>query len=344
MPRRPIRVVALDALLTLALAGSLSGLCLPWLGAVLMGEDAAGMPITPGAALWMIDLAAHWQLAFAALWVSALVLWCLRARRTRRRWLPLLAFAGLPWLSAVPALGGVGRAEGGRAEDALTLRVAAADVHVSNRDPVALVAWLRRHPVDVLVVPELSPDYAEALNAALPELPHRALYPQAGSAFGIGLYARRPLRDVVAAPDADGILALGATLELGGRPVRVVGVHPMPPVAPRWHAARDGLLHALASGDHPALGPNLRLPRLIAGNLNATPWSSALHRAARGGLRRTTGFASTWPMRRGGYLGIPIDHVLASGEWRVSSTQTGPDIGSDHAPIRVELRLVSPSP
>ena len=344
MPRRPLSALALDALLRMALAGSLCGLALPWLSAALAEGDTAGTRAAPGTALWLIDLAAHWQWAFAALWASALLLWSLRARRAR--WLPLLALAGLPWLSAAPALESAPPAapQTRQGPPPPTLRIAAANVHVSNRDPARLVAWLRRHPVDVVVVPELSPEYAAALNSALPELPHRALHPQAASAFGIGLYARRPLRDVVAAPDADGILALGATLELGGRPVRVVGVHPMPPVAPRWHAARDRLLHTLAIGRHPALGPDLRLPRVVAGDLNATPWSSALHLAADGGLRRATGHTRTWPMRWGGYLGIPIDHVLASGHWRRVSSRTGPEIGSDHAPIRVELRLASPSP
>lgn len=359
MPRSLIARLT-DALVPTALLACLAGLGLPWLSSALatgrfaavesaadayaagtIGSEATRAPnASPGQSAWWIDLAAHGQLYFAAGWTLLLILWCLRGGRPRLRWVPLLVLAGLPWLSAAPAL----ETARGDPRAMHVLRIAAANVHVSNHDPDPLIAWLRQHPVDVLVVPELSPAYAEALASALPELPHRALHPQAGSAFGMGLYARLPLREVVAAPDADGILALGATLDVGGRPVRVVGVHPMPPVAPRWHAARDRLLHALASGAHPALGPDRGLPRLLAGDLNATPWSSALHLAGAGGLRRATGFRSTWPMQWGGYLGIPIDHVLGSAEWRVMSTRHGPDIGSDHAPIRVELQLAPPPP
>lgn len=327
----------IDTAVLIALSGCLLGLLLPWLSAVLVRHGLQSGLGEPGTTAWLIDLAAHWQQLFAVGWIVLLVLWCAIGESPRLQWLPLLAVAGLIWLSASPALPTARAA--GPSPGTASLRIVVANVNVANRDPGRLIAWLRQHPGDVLVVPELNPAYAEALAAALTELPHHSLHPVTGSAFGIGVYARMPLRDVVLAPDDDGIPALGATVDLDGRPVRVVAVHPMPPIATRWHGARDRLLHALASGAHPALGPDRNLPRLLAGDLNATPWSSALHLAADGGLRRATGLRGTWPAHWGGYLGIPIDHVLGSAEWQVVSTRQGPDIGSDHAPIHVELRL-----
>lgn len=330
----------IEAVVQIALFGCLLGFSLPWLSAVLARRGLQAGLGDPATTVWLIDLAAHWQLLFALLWIVLLAAWCFIGDSPRWQWLPLLALPGLIWISASPSLPAA--PEGGKQPGSAGLRIAVANVHVSNRDPGRLVSWLRQHPSDVLVVPELNPVYAEALAAALPDMPHHSLYPRADSAFGIGLYARAPLQDVVLAEDADGIPALGATLDLDGRPVRVIALHPMPPLAPRWHAARDRLLHALAGATHPALGPHTGLPQVLAGDLNATPWSSALHLAADGGLRRATGLRGTWPVRWGGYMGIPIDHVLGSAEWQVVSTRQGPDIGSDHAPIHVELRLASP--
>lgn len=74
---------------------------------------------------------------------------------------------------------------------------------------------------------------------------------------------------------------------------------------------------------------------LLAGDLSATPWSSALIGTERAGLSRATGLSPTWSSR---HIGIPIDHVLASRHWRRSAYTRGPDIGSDHLPVRVALQ------
>jgi endonuclease/exonuclease/phosphatase (EEP) superfamily protein YafD len=106
----------------------------------------------------------------------------------------------------------------------------------------------------------------------------------------------------------------------------------MPPLSPHWQRKRDALLREIADRDDD-------MPRIVAGDLNATPWSSAFMVAARHGLQRAGGLAPTWPHR---HVGIPIDHVLADAGWRRGEAQRGPDIGSDHLPVRVALHRVGP--
>jgi endonuclease/exonuclease/phosphatase (EEP) superfamily protein YafD len=43
--------------------------------------------------------------------------------------------------------------------------------------------------------------------------------------------------------------------------------------------------------------------------------------------------ADFWP------LALPIDHVLVPSTSCVTYTEVGPDVGSDHRPVRVTLRL-----
>lgn len=38
-------------------------------------------------------------------------------------------------------------------------------------------------------------------------------------------------------------------------------------------------------------------------------------------------------------MGIPIDHVLVTRQWRVVEGGRGPDLGSDHLPLRFTLAL-----
>lgn len=294
----------------------------PWLlplvaVALLTPWFARLMPPTGSVLGWAIDLAAHWQILYAVAW---LVL-CAIASFAQPRWLLCAPLALLPLWSASDALP--------TASDATSpdLIVVAANVHVSNPDPARLIAWLKTAPADVVVLTELTHGHADAIERELGAVySHRAFVPE-DSPIGIGLMARRPLADIAMKRSADGIPSLSARIDANGRAVRIVAAHPMPPMAPHWHAQRDQLLIALAdeAGD---------MPLIVAGDLNATPWSTALSGAAAHGLRRATGLTPTWGNP---YFGIPIDHVLASGHWRRGDTQRGPDIGSDHRPVRVAL-------
>ena len=91
-----------------------------------------------------------------------------------------------------------------------------------------------------------------------------------------------------------------------------------------------------------------RGPIVLAGDLNAAPWSAAVRgftRQAR--LREASRFTPTWPRRTfvGGRpcaLCVPqlqIDHVLVSENIRVVGARSGADVGSDHLPLIAELEL-----
>ncbi len=287
------------------------GLVLPLLDRLL--------PPSANTFAWLIDLAAHWQLLYAPLWLALCLLCALHARR----WLLLAPFALLPLWSASARLPDSASGEP-------VLVVVAANVHVGNRDPAPLVAWLRAQPADMVVMSELTPEYAQALSHALgDDYRYRELRPLQ-SPFGIGIVSSLPLRDAALIDDADGVQTLLADVDIAGRPARIVAAHPMPPLAPEWQGKRDAMLTSIAEQAG-------RQPLIVAGDLNATPWSTALIGAGRLGLLRTTGFAPTWPSSGRGAIGIPIDHVLASGHWRRGASSRGPDIGSDHLPIRVAL-------
>lgn len=289
------------------------GLALPLLGRAL--------PPTANTLTWLLDLAAHWQPLYALGWCAL----CMLCARRARRWLLLAPLALLPLFTASKPLPD---ATGGTP----ALIVAAANVHVGNRDPAPLVAWLRAQPVDVVVISELTPEYATALQQQLgDDYPYRWLLPE-DSPFGIGILSRRMLykpRRLEEALDANPARILMVQVRAGQHTTRLIAAHPMPPLAPEWHDKRNALLRIAAETSD--------TPLIVAGDLNASPWSTALGDAAREGLLRTTGLAPTWPRWGQGVFGIPIDHVLASTHWRRGESSRGPDIGSDHYPVRVTL-------
>jgi len=81
---------------------------------------------------------------------------------------------------------------------------------------------------------------------------------------------------------------------------------------------------------------------VVAGDLNATPWSPIFHRVLDLGRLRDSregfGLHRTWPSGIHALLRIPIDHVLVGEGVTVLRREVGPHIGSDHRPVIVDLR------
>ena len=101
---------------------------------------------------------------------------------------------------------------------------------------------------------------------------------------------------------------------------------------------RDDQLDAVA-----ATAAAADLPVVVAGDLNATGWSPILRRLQRdGGLRLSTrGWVPTWPVGMP-VLWVPLDHVLHSAAIGVVRCVRSNDIGSDHYPLVVDLRVMRP--
>ena len=293
----------------------LFGLCLPlW---------AAHAPAFGPRLHWLLDLASHWQWLYAQLLVTATLAQLVRTRRWRL--LLLLPLAALPWWTAAPQAppaAGVGS----------SLSVVAANLHHRERDLRALRDWLASAEPDLVVLTELTRAHAREIEA-IGGYPHRQLAPELGP-FGIGLLSRHPLHEAQTRYDADGIPYIAAIIDWRGQSIRVLGVHPMPPLSPHFHQMRDAALRAWATHAN-------ALPTGVAGDLNATPWSSAFAGLAEQGLRRASGLAPTWPSVFAAISGLPIDHVLVSAEWSVLAQARGPDIGADHRPVAVRLQLYS---
>lgn len=289
---------------------ALLGLLLPLQRAWLPGDGPFG---------WALDLFTHWQPLYALAWLLA----CLLGAWRDKRWLLGLPMMVLPWFTASPVAPHV--------DGSPDLVVAIANVNIRQRDPDALLAWLRRKPANLVVLTELSPDYATQLAARkYGGFAHHALHPLV-SPPGLGLLSDRPLRNVRVLADELGALRMEVDLDIDGRPVRLVAAHPKPPMATRKYRARDRLLRALAADA-------ATRPTIVAGDLNATPWSSALLATDVRALKRTTGWAPTYPSEGGGMFGIGIDHVLVSSDFGGTGAERGPDIGSDHLPVRAGLR------
>lgn len=274
---------------------------------------------------WLVDLASHWQW----LYLAGLVFVCAIAIfNDRRRALWLLALP-LFWLSAAKPAPDVGHKN---IPGTSVLAVATFNVHMGNHDTTPLARWLAETKPDVLVLHEVSPEYAKGLDA-ITDYPFRYLMPR-NDPFGMAVLSRFPLAQAQTVEDGDGLQHIETQLDWNGQPIRLTAWHPMPPISQYDHTKRNHQLQALAKAAK-ASGQ----PAIVAGDLNATPWSNAFSKLDQAGLRRASGLAPTWPAVGYGWIGIPIDHVLVTQQWSVVKRQVGPNLGSDHLPVFVRIAL-----
>ncbi|MBL8893204.1 MAG: endonuclease/exonuclease/phosphatase family protein [Rhizobiales bacterium] len=114
-------------------------------------------------------------------------------------------------------------------------------------------------------------------------------------------------------------------------PFRIYGVHLDWPFNPIDQAANiDWLVDYL---------PRTKGAYIIAGDFNLSPWSWKLNKlTAETGLRRHVTFALSWPMHRL-FPFVLIDNVLATPDFATISARDAGRVGSDHAPLVVDLTL-----
>jgi endonuclease/exonuclease/phosphatase (EEP) superfamily protein YafD len=81
---------------------------------------------------------------------------------------------------------------------------------------------------------------------------------------------------------------------------------------------------------------------ILLGDLNTTAWSHAFQKLVKQmdlkDSRKGYGLQITWPSMMP-ILGITIDHCLISDTISVLDHKIGPNIGSDHYPVYVEVGM-----
>ncbi|HEV2777187.1 MAG TPA: endonuclease/exonuclease/phosphatase family protein [Solirubrobacteraceae bacterium] len=256
----------------------------------------------------------------------------------RRAVATVAAVAAVALLAAMlpRVLPGPRRAEadaGGR-----TLVVMSANLLIGQADPAAVVRLVREHDVDVLSLQELTPDALRRLDDADVRslLPGRAVRTD-GHWSGLGLLARAPLRAVRPRPGSASTQLEALMADRDGAWLRVVAIHPLPPVSPAntraWRRALRNLPGPCAGG----------VPRVLLGDFNATLDHREMRRLLDRGYVDAAeatgdGLRMTWPTTAD-RPPLTIDHVLFASPIRVRRFSLHNVAGSDHRALIAELVL-----
>ncbi len=219
-----------------------------------------------------------------------------------------------------------------------TLRLLLANVNLNNQNHQALLNLIDETSPDIVLTLEVTPAWLTALDSLSQTYPHQVSQPRTGS-FGIALWSRLPTDQLevktIGPADVPSIIAHFDRGSEGS--FTLIGTHPPPPMGATNSARRNEQLRGLGEFAASQSGAIV-----LAGDLNITSWSPFFSDLLTSSELRDTrigfGIQPTWlsPVI---WLGIPIDHVLASPEIAIQHRAVGPSIGSDHRPVIIDFTV-----
>lgn len=301
---------------------------------VMVAFAAAGVIGLTSRFLWLGDLCSHFYLQYAVVLSFCMV--GLVMVRSQTAWFDWLV-GGLALFFCLVQILLVFQVKKPPAFDPTqkTLKIILANVNSENRDFGKIINYVNEKKPDLFGLIEINDAWQQGLAALGQEYHHTGAFPHEGN-FGLGVFSRIPLlQQELKHYGATGIPSVEVRFEFDQQNVLLLLTHPYPPVRPKLHGLRNDQLNQIAH----ALETN-PLPTVVMGDFNATPFTWAfqnfLRRMNLKDSRWGFGFQATWPSVLGP-LGIPIDHVLLSPQLRVLRREVGPEIGSDHRPVFIEI-------
>jgi endonuclease/exonuclease/phosphatase (EEP) superfamily protein YafD len=218
--------------------------------------------------------------------------------------------------------------------------VMTANLKLGEANPAAIVAAVRRHRVDVLMLEEVTPDERLALHKAGLDkaLPFAMADPRLGAA-GTGLWSRYQINDAELHLGFEfSLITAEITFANQHSPTQVVALHMNGPYphAGGWErdmARLPNVLQALPAD----------APTIVGGDFNATPDVGQFRRLLTGGYadgvaQAGAGILPTYPADRFFPPVLAIDHVLTRNA--VAHVARSVEIsGSDHRALVVVVRL-----
>jgi len=213
------------------------------------------------------------------------------------------------------------------------VRLMTANLLVGMADAEALVREVKARNVDLLTMQELSPDIVRDLErAGLDEvLPNRVFLAEPGGS-GSGIASKYPLTRRDLTPPGT-LQQAGALVDLPGKDIEVVSVHPLPPVVPEGPEAWQRELAGLPAPD------STGAIRVLAGDFNATLDHVGIRRLLNKGYVDAAdqvgkGLIHTWPSHAGIWPPpVTIDHVLVDTRCPVDTLDVFDLPGSDHRAV-----------
>ncbi len=295
-----------------------------WLGILLGGAVTVGGLLAPWVPFW--EITNHFR-PFVWVGTAAMATIALAVSHRRLQWACGILFS----IVSVLLLLRLVHAAPNATTSAVFVRIATFNLWDWNNRFEEIAAYVEQTGADIVVFQEVTCARTEPLFALLRRsYPHILQFPN--DCFGQALLSKQPWLES-GRIDAQGRtpLLVWARFSSNGTDFHVTGTHVAMPLDSDEQVQHvDRLIAHMA--DRPG-------PHIVAGDFNLTPFSwklAKLGHATR--LHRHATFLATWPT----HWPLPlflIDNILSTREFTTVRTHLGPDLGSDHRPLVVDLSL-----
>ena len=221
------------------------------------------------------------------------------------------------------------------------VRIISLDVGSTPDARESVIEWINMSEGDIVLLANAGGNWRQYLEGE--NAPYRVVTDDPGLTGGTLVLARSGIPVTIEdGPNVLGAVAVIVTVPLGDQKVTIVGVSFERPVNSSAYSERIDEFTAINA----RMGRNTS-PTVIIGNLEAARWSHAFSVIANGMNNSEDGFGymATFPSYTvplvSEYAGTPVDHALYVGPITVSHRRVGPDVGTDHRPLLIDLSPAS---
>ncbi|MGO4389295.1 endonuclease/exonuclease/phosphatase family protein [Microvirga sp. 2YAF29] len=283
---------------------------------------------------WRLDLLAHFRPQLTLFGLLCIAVAILARVRTA---LALSLVATL--VNAAPIAPYLFGQDGGIANASqVHVRVMTFNMQGKSSDQAALRILIEKENPDVVLLSEVPRSASVLLSGLESRFPYR-IVEEKGIPLDITLLSRwRMSRSSVDREAAQfrSVLTIGlCDPDAGTHCFTLIGMHAAQPFAEEFIIQKRQIEIAVREAKAAS-----SQPVVLLGDLNLTPWSRVfrglLEDAALFDSGLVRGLTATWSSRSP-LLGLPIDHVLVNGKFKVLDNRAGPDLGSDHFPVIADI-------
>lgn len=283
---------------------------------------------------WYFDLFSHFRVHYFAffLLMSALCL----ILKSRKLFLFSLVLCLTNLAQILPLYIPYGGFESGSTDNSMEIKIVHLNVLTSNQDYQSTIKYIEEKKPDIVALNEVNQSWID--NLKLSQEYKYSVEEIREDNFGIALYSKFELKNPRIEYFGDaGLPSAAAEFYAGDKEVSILATHPLPPAGKTGVKFRNNQFASVVQNRK-----SFKSSMILLGDLNTSSWSYGFRKLVEGmdlyDSRRGYGIGFSWPTTLP-VISVPIDHCLVSKEMKVIKREIGPNLGSDHRPIYVELSI-----
>lgn len=216
------------------------------------------------------------------------------------------------------------------------VKILLSNILTSNTNYKGVVNIIKKENPDIVALQEVNNIWLENIKSIKKYYPYYKEVPQSGN-FGLSIYSKIPISNVKVVEWGFVPVILFET-RLNKKKVKVACIHTTPPFKQVIFNNRNNQLKTLAKW-----AKEDNTPSIVIGDLNITVFSPIFQQFENDSSlissRKWHGLNPSWPSFLHSFLRVPIDYILHSKDFETVNIKILEDIGSDHLPVVVELKL-----